>query len=176
MYVCVCVVIRQQLLGFNIVSLVNILLSPCLSLVTTPLRPSVLLNVHMRLVLCLQAPFFLSLLSLSLSLPLSSSTRSLSPSPAHASPLIPPTFRSEQIALAPSLIPSLNTLSARPSPTLPSPRPPFPFSLFSLPPSPTRGEPIWIEYHTDCFLPTAPWLLSSSPPLHYDLALFQKKK
>ena len=68
------------------------------------------------------SPLFLSL-SLSLSFSLSLNSLARQDHSLHLPPslrLIPPTFRSYQFALAPSLIPSLNTPSERPSQPLPS--------------------------------------------------------
>ena len=65
--VCVCahvyVVIRQQLLGFNLVSFVNIsvISSEFVSLSPHSLRPPPLPNVHMRLALCPYVSLALSL-------------------------------------------------------------------------------------------------------------------
>jgi len=67
MCVCMCVfvVIRQQIIRFNLVSFVNIVAISVSPLLTPhPLRPPPLFNVHMRLALCLRASLSLSLLSL----------------------------------------------------------------------------------------------------------------
>ena len=99
MCVCVCarvfVVSRQQLLGFNLVSFVNIsvISSEFVSLSPHSLRPPPLPNVHMRLALC---PYVS--LALSLSLVQRDYSLHLTLCPPHLSPA---TFRREYADLAP---------------------------------------------------------------------------
>ena len=160
MRVCVCMCIYvcdficQQLLGFHLVSFVNILaVSLSLPLHPRPLippwRPPPLLNVHMHLALCPQVslPIPLAHFVFSLCLAFSLSTGPFSPSHPPTLQLSSPVFRWWWLAIAPSLLPSLNLFSAWPPTPLPSSSPP---SLN--PPHRPRGEPIWFVHHTNCFL------------------------